>query len=89
MKRWLLNTEVYPQDSFWEKLKHVPNEAIDTIIINVLEIDTTQYNKMFSFWQRVEIGQIHLHLLLILIGNGKPEIYGYLFRSYSTALLVL
>ncbi len=51
------------------------NEPVDTTFINVLEIDTTQYNKMFSFWQRVEIFNSPL-FVDDLNGNGKPEIYG-------------
>lgn len=54
-------------------------EPIDTIIINVWEIDTTLYAKKFSFWQKVNIANQRSYPTFVhdLNFNGKPELYGF------------
>ena len=54
-------------------------EDVDTIIINVWEIDTTLYADMFKFWQKVEVANSYWLPVFIddLNNNGRPELYGY------------
>lgn len=55
------------------------NINVDTTIINVWEIDTTKYNDKFTFWQKVDIYNLHFFtppLVDDLNRNGIPEIYG-------------
>ena len=70
---------------FLGKAETLPNEAVDTIIINVWDLDTTQYNKMFSFWQRVQItgGTSYPPYIDNLNHNGNLEIYGTYLNNYS------
>lgn len=56
------------------------NKPADTTIINMWEVDTTQYNSVFTFWKRVEIKNGYTFVPPFvddLNRNGKPEIYGF------------
>lgn len=54
------------------------NEAIDTTIINVWEIDTTKFSSMFKYWQQVEVANFWWILPIEdLNQNSRPELYGY------------
>ncbi len=55
------------------------NETVDTTIINMWEIDTTEYFNKFIFWQRVGINNAYCYtppFVDDLNRNGLPEIYG-------------
>jgi hypothetical protein len=53
--------------------------GINETIINIWEIDTTEYNSMFKYWQTVQIANSHWQPMFIedLNRNGRPELYGY------------
>jgi hypothetical protein len=55
------------------------SEGIDTTIINVWEIDTTQFKDYFTFWQKVQIANSYWAPLPVedLNRNKRPELYGY------------
>ena len=56
------------------------DSPVDTMIINIWEIDTTKYNCVFTFWKRVEIKNGYTFVPPFvddLNKNGKPEIYGF------------
>ncbi|MCZ7608683.1 MAG: hypothetical protein M5U17_00810 [Ignavibacterium sp.] len=51
----------------------------NTTIINVWEIDTTEFAGMFKFWQKVEVANSWWRPMFIedLNKNGLPELYGF------------
>jgi hypothetical protein len=53
--------------------------GINETIINIWEIDTTEYNGMFKYWQTVQVANSHWRPMVIedLNKNGRPELYGY------------
>lgn len=55
------------------------DESVDTTIINIWEIDTTQFNDYFIFWQKVQIANSYWAPLPVedLNRNKRPELYGY------------
>ena len=55
------------------------NQAIDTTIINIWEIDTTKFNDLFSFWQKVDVANGLWAPLPVedLNNDGQLELYGY------------
>ncbi len=59
-------------------------EGVEITIINVWEIDTTNYANRFSFWQKVQVANSFWLPVFVddLNHNGRPELYGY--SDYST-----
>ena len=64
--------------NFNKKLSETQNQgAVDTTIINMWEIDTTEYCNKFIFWQRVGVNNYFTPPFVDdLNRNGLPEIYG-------------
>ncbi|MCW9066069.1 MAG: T9SS type A sorting domain-containing protein [Ignavibacteriaceae bacterium] len=54
-------------------------EGVDTTIINIWEIDTTKFNSMFKFWQKVQVANFWWAPLPIedLNNNSRSELYGF------------
>ncbi|MDY0082040.1 MAG: FG-GAP-like repeat-containing protein [Ignavibacteriaceae bacterium] len=55
------------------------NKNFNTTIINVWEIDTTKFEGMFTFWQKVQLSNDFYAPIPVgdLNNNGRLEIYGY------------
>jgi len=59
-------------------------EGVETTIINIWEIDTTNYFNGFSFWQKVQVANGYWLPAFVddLNHNGRPELFGY--SDYSS-----